>query len=783
MANAGPSGNTPSAAPAGAKPNTSKKRKFFFNHFAAKKFSGQYPDTPYSILLSKEDRNTFEAIVNKDKLTAKLPPGWKLYFQEDDSVILDCDRILKNIKLFRNHLNAPSSPKIDYELIQKNSTFVVDVDALETTTWLRFSEDLQTRPEHTISCLGFAMHLQLIEATPNLRVKRKYLSLLLPRIKNIELPISRIITLNTEHCGQLIRIRGTIVRSCDDTLEFLWRVFKCGRCDTKQVVLQRDGRKVVPNQCKACNQRGSDYDEDIESYFSCVVQSQSLTVQEMKRAGVHDVPGSMDILLKHDLVNKFVPGTDVMVVGVLKTKVEGIQERLYSLYLDVVSVDCNNDMDEKNFDYSQEDYSVVDRVTAEPNPLRLLVHSLCPKILGQEMIKAALLLGIFSGTPREFSGKRKEVHILLIGDPGLGKSEMLEACVSASPRGIFVSSNSCSNTGLAASMSSDSAQKSTVEAGALVMADQGICCIDELDKIVATTDVLLEAMEDQIVTVSKAGVNNKLKTKTSILAAANPIGGHYNKTKMVTDNLKIPLPILSRFDLVFIMLDQKSSPLDNRFKKVVKSSPSASSSFSSSVSSSADLPSRLHLDPNEHFEPLSAPSIQKLVSFVNRKFEPELSLEAKQTLKDYFLSLRDRPFYTDMIPVTNRTLLSLMRLTIARAKIDMVRIATKRHAEDVVTLMEFGMHDVANITEQDIIVQTNKEKMEPNLSKAKQLNNFTRILQIRVRDKQTRTFDKDDLKDLAQRAGVRSFNEILDLMNANGVLLKKAGGMYQFVDY
>lgn len=283
-----------------------------------------------------------------------------------------------------------------------------------------------------------------------------------------------------------------------------------------------------------------------------------------------------------------------------------------------------------------------------------------------------------------------------------------------------------------------------------------------------------------MVNIAKAGVITKLRSKTSVLAAANPIGGHYNKTKRVTDNLKIALPVLSRFDLVLVLIDQKKSDVDGRFinnnwsKDVNKTSKD----------SSDNLQMRLKFGDSfdESFEPLSESSFQKLLSFVNRKYVPEMSEEAKLVIKDYFITLRHRPFFSDIIPVTTRTLLSLIRMTQARAKIDFARHATKEHAQDVVELHEFGLRDVRDITEEDIVHQHNMQSKEHKQSKAKQLSSFTRMLQIRAKGARLTMLTKDDLKELGHRAGVRNVNEIIELLNANGVLLRKDPETFQFVD-
>lgn len=768
--------------PAGNQP----RQRFFYNPYANRKICRDYHDKPYLFYTTTPGPggatgDPFKCIVNTDKLTAGLPNGWKLYFHDDDPVVLKPEILTRQIKYFRDYLRSCPS-RTNYKHVHKTASFEVDLDDLEMEYWRSFAEDLKARPEHTIACLALAMHLELNQSSA-VRTARRPLLLLTPRISNLELPICGIKDLVMDKCGSLVRVRGTvIIQASEPSIEWIWRAFKCGACATKQVVLQRDGKSILPNSCKGCNQRGKDYSVDIESHYNVPAESQTLWLQEHRTVAavnhkMTDVPPLMELLVKGDLVNKIPPGTDVMCTGILKSRIEGDTDRRYYLYLEVIASETNEEADERNFDYSERDYLVVQRMKSEADPFRLLVQSICPKILGQEMIKASLILGLFSVSPKDFIGRRREAHVLLIGDPGLGKSELLEACSVISPRGVFVSSNSCTNTGLTATMSNDYAKKSTIEAGALVMSDQGVCCIDELDKITTSMNVLLEAMEDQVVNVAKAGVINQLGAKSSVLAAANPIGRHYNKTKTIEDNLKIGMPVMSRFDLVLVLIDQKNNSLvDGRFLE-------RKSEGSLVKVEAGDLQARLKLNSNERLDVLTPSCFQKYLSYVNRKYIPVLSQEAKLVVKEYYLKLRNQPFYSDIIPVTNRCVLSLVRLTQARAKIDCSRVATKAHAQDVIQLMDFGMRDVRNITEEDIAIQQRVQNKEPKYSKAKQMNNLTRVMQIRAKNARLTIFTKADMKELALKAGVRNVNEIIELLNVNGVLLRKDSETFQFVNY
>lgn len=159
---------------------------------------------------------------------------------------------------------------------------------------------------------------------------------------------------------------------------------------------------------------------------------------------------------------------------------------------------------------------------------------------------------------------RGDPHVLVVGDPGLGKSQMLHSCYDVAPKSVFVTATGASTTGLTVTISKGSGNEFVMEAGALVLADQGCCCIDEFDKMPNQHPALLEAMEQQSISLAKSGVSCSVKAQTAILAAANPVGGHYNKAKTVSENLKMHPALLSRFDLVFILIDKPDEEMDVR---------------------------------------------------------------------------------------------------------------------------------------------------------------------------------------------------------------------------
>eukprot|EP00048_Salpingoeca_helianthica_P006883 m.104013 g.104013 ORF g.104013 m.104013 type:complete len:536 (-) comp14161_c1_seq3:36-1643(-) len=519
------------------------------------------------------------------------------------------------------------------------------------------------------------------------------------------------------------------------------------------------------------------------------------------------IPRTIECELTADLVGSCVPGDVVTVSG--EVRVAGTEDdprrakdqTTFLLYIFANSITNNRKTTDTEDDMDASDFTIkelyaIQRIQENEDVFRLLVQSLCPAIYGHELVKAGLCLALFGGCQRYLGDKnrvpiRGDPHVLVVGDPGLGKSQMLQAVSNVAPRGVYVCGNTTTTAGLTVTLHKDGASGDfALEAGALVLADQGCCCIDEFDKMGNQHQALLEAMEQQSISIAKAGIVCSLPARTSIIAAANPVGGHYNKAKTVSENLKMNGALLSRFDLVFILLDQADEEMDRLLSEHVMAQHGSRSARGSSalrdaashmlsMRSENNLRDRLRIRRGEPFDPVPLPLISKYVAYARKYVHPKMTPEAAAVLQQFYLDLRKRHQRADSTPITTRQVEALVRLSEARARLALRETVSAGDAEDVVELMKCSLFDT--YCDEFGQLDFQRSQLGSGMSKKAQAKRFIEELQRRAQDSYNSIFSKHDLRCIVSELGMKisSFEDFLSSLNHQGYLLKKGAQSFQ----
>ena len=438
--------------------------------------------------------------------------------------------------------------------VAKSSEKIVKINFQEFSEFSpRLSEYLLERPEETIQVLEIALE-ELEWAPKKARVRFTSISPLQ------EMFIRNIRAINL---GKLIGIEG-IVRQASEVRPLVTNArFECPSCGTIISVLQFDKKFKEPSRC-SCGRRGGFKLLDKE-----MVDAQVLTIEEASdNLSGGEQPKRMTIYLKEDLVDprmemRTTPGSRVKIIGILKeialTSSSGALLTRFDL-----AIEANNIIPlEESFEdikISEENEREIKELAADPNIVERMVDSIAPSIWGHENVKKALALQLFGGVKKVRSDGTKmrgDIHVLLVGDPGVAKSVMLSFISKIAPKARYISGKSATGAGITATVVKDEILKGwSLEAGAMVLANKGVVCIDEFDKMnEEDRSAMHEAMEQQTVTISKATVQATLRSQTSVLAAANPKFGRFSLTEPIPKQVNLAPSLLSRFDAIFIMRD------------------------------------------------------------------------------------------------------------------------------------------------------------------------------------------------------------------------------------
>jgi DNA replication licensing factor MCM3 len=436
--------------------------------------------------------------------------------------------------------------------------------------------------------------------------------------------------------------------------------------------------------------------------------TQVLYIQEMpERAPAGQLPRSVECLVEDDLVDFVKPGDRIRVIGIYKA-VGGISSNGSSgVMRTVIIVNNIQQIGHQSQDpkLSSNDITKIVELSKQENIFEQLSKSMAPSIYGYEVVKKALLLLLFGGVEKKITNThlRGDINVLLVGDPSTAKSQLLRFMMNLAPLAVSTTGRSSSGVGLTAAIVQDTATgQKTLQAGAMVLADRGVVCVDEFDKMNDVDRTAMhEVMEQQTVTIAKAGVHTTLNARCSVLAAANPLFSSYNPELSVQRNINLPDSLLSRFDLVFVVLDKKDSVRDREIAEHVLNIHMIRENQTGMIEKTLiaqELEETVVEDIFSVFrgQKIFATSfLRKYIYYIKSRAKPVLTQKASEMISEIYCDLRKNSVQKTL-PITPRTLETLIRLSAAHAKIRMSKEITEYDVEVIFKILESALYFSAN---------------------------------------------------------------------------------------
>ena len=495
--------------------------------------------------------------------------------------------------------------------------------------------------------------------------------------------------IRSEHIGKLVHLEGIVRRKTDVRprlmhLEYLCTNPSCPFSEEKLKIPQIEDKARTIKACPKCK-------SPVELVHKELVDSQSLILEELTEQleNSADQPKRLNILLKEELVSPFKdsksnPGSRVFVVGVVKevpipTRTGG-ESVNFELMIDALYIDLMEE-DYSEINISKEEEKQIKSLAKQETVRDILVQNFAPSIYGSEKIKEAILLQQFGGSKNVKSDgvkTRGDIHVLLIGDPGAAKSQMLKAATRIAPKASFVSGKSASAAGLTATVLKDELTKGwALEAGAIVLASGGLCAIDELDKMSdEDTSAMHEALEQQSISIAKANIRATLRCETTVLGAANPKMGRFDPYGDIAKQINFPPALMSRFDLIFILRDEPDKKMDNLIANHILMT---------------------HKDKDKTITELSSEFMKKYLAYA-RRLSPELTSEAIEKIKEFYVKIRNATSseegHVKSVPITARQLEAIVRIAQGYAKMRLETKVTEKYANEAIELLMYCLEKI-----------------------------------------------------------------------------------------
>lgn len=615
--------------------------------------------------------------------------------------------------------------KIEKMILNDKHTLVVSAKHLIQFHCENLVQWIEFKPEHILEVLHECLMVEAYRISPKLYKGKSCKVVLRDWPYSTQLRNLRCTELNT-----LVKVTGVCTKRGYVLPKLRVMYLKCNSCETTlsemPIYFAEGKRPVLPRRCPHCQSATFSVDRVKTAY----TDFQKITLQESPGSvPAGRAPRQREVVVTGDLVDKVKPGEEVEVLGIYKTKYDIGLNIKYGFPILHTEIEANNIERKEDIQLSElteEDIKDILKLSKDPNIRDRIITSIAPAIWGHKDIKTSIAYALFGGVAKggdksnankentenaafgvqskdilnNFKGGhtiRGDINVLLLGDPGLGKSQVLQYIHKTSLRTVYTTGKGASAVGLTAGVRKDYATNEwTLEGGALVLADEGICIIDEFDKMTDKDRVSIhEAMEQQSISISKAGIVTTLRARCAVIAAANPIYGRYDPTLTFKENVDLSDPILSRFDLITVLRDIPNVDEDFYLAEYVVTNHQLSHS---KLENSANYQKRIEdlksvIVSSSAYEPIPQELLQKYIMYARSNCKPSLSdvpyAEISAKLSNFYSRVRQKASASGGYPLTLRHIESIIRIAEANAKMRLSQqIVSKDVDYAIATLLE-----------------------------------------------------------------------------------------------
>ena len=642
---------------------------------------------------------------------------------------------------------------------RKGEKFII----IDFSDLLRFNPDLSEvlleQPEEVIKAAELAVTEFDVSSPIRIRFKN------LPESQRI-----LIRDIRSKHINKFLLIEGAVRQKSDVRPQVTSAKFECPSCGNIINVLQLDSSFKEPSRC-GCGRKGK-----FRLLSKELVDAQGLVLEEVPEnleGGAQ--PKRINILLKDDLVSpmserKTNPGSKIKLSGfvkeipiILRT---GVKSTRFDLMIEANFVESIEE-DFYELTISPEEENAIKELSKDRNVYEKIIKSLAPSIYGHNKVKEALLLQLVGGVHkvrRDGAITRGDMHVLLVGDPGAGKSQLLKRINLVAPKARYVSGKGISAAGLTATVVRDEFLKGwSLEAGAMVLASNGICCIDEMDKMTPEDrSAMHEALENQTVSISKANIQATLIARTTVLAAANPKFGRFDPYGILAKQIDLPPALINRFDLIFPIKDLPEKTRDELLASHILN---------------------LHQNPDLQEQEIDTDFLKKYIAYARQNAKPALTDSALEEIKNFYVEMRNQEGSEEeaakAIPISPRQLEALVRLAEANSKVRLSDKVTKRDARKAIELLQYCLQQVGLDPETGKI---DIDRISTGISSSQR----SRILIIReiVDDLENKVGKTIPIEDILREASMKKIDEkdveeILEKLKRSGDIFEPKRGFIQ----